>query len=292
VLARGYNLLGHIARRSEGANAAVEYFQESFARYQRLGDLHGQALLHNQIANAYDDLGFWVEAAQHYDRARELFGQLGDAYRRALADSNKGTIAVNQGRLDEAVSLLHAAAATLAELDASPYARGIVALNLAAAAVRRCDASEARALLSEARALFDQAQSGEFLPELERRAAEAALCEGDLDAARASAVRALALADDAPGEAARARRVLGEIALANGQHNAARIALEASVAALDSQGDRYAAAQARLSLARVFAAQDDGAGADALLRECTPVFEQLDARIDLGDARALAATLP
>ena len=288
-LARAYNLLGHITRLLVVSTVAVEHFQQAFDLYQRAGDIQGQATSHNQIANACFDLGQWQEAEHHYRQAREIFHQIGDVYNRAIADNNLGGIARNQGRLDDALAFYQAALGAMERLGRSRYVQAILHDNLGAVHIRRGDARAARRHLRISHDYFVQAQSRDFLPELHRHLAEAALLDGDLAEAEAQGRRALDLARELSmrSEEGNALRALGQIVAARSLDEA-EARLQQSIAILDEVGDEYEMARARLFLAQSYESRGSDKEALTALQQCLPVFERLEAAMDLSAAQALA----
>ncbi len=287
--ARAYNLLGHIARLRGQRTAAVEHFQRALDLYQRINDLHGQALARNQIANASFDMGRWREAEESYCEARVIFDKLGDAYNRAIADNNLGGILRNQGRLREAQMFYEEALHTLEQIGGSAWMLGVLHMNIGATLVRKGDLATAHQHLRTSQGYFWQAQSRDFLPELHRYFAEAALCAGELGEAEMHGQQALELARELTmrGEEGSSLRVLGELAIAQGRWDLAQERLQQSIAILDEVGDEYERARGQLALARACHAQGNLTAGRAALEQCILTFEQLGADMDLAAARAL-----
>ncbi len=289
VLARGHNLLGHITRLRGASASAIEHFQHSLDLYQRAGDINGQAFAHNQIANAHFDLGQWQEAEHHYLRAREIFNQIGDVYRCATADNNLGGIARNQGRLDEALAFYQGALRSLEQIGKSLWVLGVFHMNLGHTFIRRGEIEAAYQHLRASQDYYEQAQARDFLPEMHRYFAEAALIAGELTEAQAQGERSLHLARELAmrGEQGCALRVLGEIATAQEQFDQAKEYLQESISILEEVGDAYEGACTRLSLAQVHAYRAESTECLVALDHCIPVFERLGAALDLPAARAL-----
>lgn len=294
VLARAYNLLGHMTRLLGQSAMAIEDFQAAFDLYERAGDIQGQAIAQNQIANAYFDTGRWQQADDNYRRARAAFDLLGDVYNRAFVDNNLGGIALNQGRLDEALTAYQDALAALERIGGSEYVLGVLHNNLGATFIRRGEIEAAREHLRASQAHFEQTHSRDFLPELQRHLAEAALASGDLIDAEHQAQQALQLADELTmrSEAGNALRVLGEISSAQRRWAEAEQQLRASLAILDSTDDAYEAARTRLALARVILNLVQREEARSVLDQCLEVFTRLNAQLDLAAAHALREELP
>jgi class 3 adenylate cyclase/tetratricopeptide (TPR) repeat protein len=296
ALARANNMLGLIALNRGDSRLASEHFQHGLKLYSQAGDLHGQAMSHNLMASAYFNAGQLSLADEHYRQAHSIFNQAGDIYNRAFADNNLGEIALNQGQLDQALGYYQAALRSFEKLGASAYVLGAVQMNLGAVLIWRkelASAALARQHLLAGLALFDQAQARDFLPELHRHLAEAALVAHDLAEAEAQGRLALSLAEELAmrGEAGCARRVLGEVALAQGQASAAETQLLESVAILAEVADECQLARSRLVLARVWGVCGQTAQARALVDQSQAVFEQLGAALDLAAASALRASL-
>ena len=289
ALARAYNLLGYVTRLRGNSAKAIEYFQRSFELYESAGDIGGQALAHNQIANAYYDISQWRQADHHYRHAREAFSLLGDVYNQAITNNNLGGIALNQGRLDDALADYQEALSQMELIGSSPWALGILHSNLGAVLLRRGELDTSRQHLSTSQECFERANVREFLPELRRRQAEAELFSGDLTEAESLGQQALSLARELPmrGEQGISLRVLGEIALTQHRFDEAVQHLSESIAILAEVGDEYEGARSRLALARVYAARNERTEATAALEQCTSVFERLEASLDLSSARAL-----
>lgn len=171
---------------------------------------------HNQIANAYFDTGQWQPADVHYRQAREAFSLLGDVYNQAIANNNLGGIALNQGRLAEALQVYQEALDQMEQIGGSLWALGVLHMNLGAVFVRRGDVPTARQQLSAGQDYFERGNSRDFMPELRRHQAEASLIANDLDKAQEQGQQALHLARELAmrGEEGCSLRVLGEIAAA------------------------------------------------------------------------------
>ncbi len=292
VLARAYNLLGVTMLGSTSA-AAVDHFQQAFRLYTGIGDLAGQALAQNQIANACFDLGQWHAARDHYAQARDHFQQLGDVYNGAVADNNLGEIALNQGRLDDAVREYQHAVTTLERIGGSAWLLGLLHNNIGATYIRRHDAATARQHLRMSEQLFAQAGSRDFLAEMHRHGAAAALLADDLDEAEAQGLRALELAHEQAlrSEEGYSLRVLGETATAQGRLDLAEARLQESRTILDEVGDVYAEARTRLALAALYRGQGRTADAQEILEPAIAVFDHLEAGLDLAAAQSLHAEL-
>ncbi len=289
TLARAYNLLGHIARLRGQTSTAIEHFQRAYELHEQTANLHGQATMHNQIANAYFDLSQWREADARYREARTIFERIGDIYLCAVADNNLGEIALYQGRLDEARNYYQRAVDAMHQIGGSAYILGVLHMNLGHAFIRRGEIAPAIAELQRGRTYFDQAQVRDFLPELHRHLAEAALQANDTLAAESDAQQALTLAQELEmrGEEGYALCVLGQISTAQGDYALAAMHLQQSLAIRIETGDVYESARTQLALAHLYHAQQDDEQARTFLEHCTPVFEQLGATLDLADARAL-----
>jgi predicted ATPase len=289
ALARGCNLLGHITRLRGNKAKAVEHFQQSLDLYQQAGDIRGQALVHNQVANAYSDLCQWQQAEHHYRQAHEIFDRIGDVYNRAFVDNNLGENARIQGRLDEALAFYRAGLRSVEQIGGSAYVLGAFYMNLGDTFIQRGEVDAARRHLHTSQECFEEAQARDFLPELHCHLARAALLTGDLSGAEAHGQRALDLARELAmrGEEGKSLRVLGESAIARGQFRQARVYLDRSLSLLREVGDEYEEARGQLALARLHAAEGEPAAGLAALERCISVFERLGAALDLDAARAL-----
>ncbi len=289
VLASADLLLGLIHWQSGDTATAVTDYQGALDLYDKVGDLAGQAKARNMLANALFKTGRWKEADEQYTRARATFDQIGAAYNRALAENNLGGIALNQGRLEAAIGFYSDALATLQQIGASPYVRGTVLMNLGAAQIRQGDLAQARSCLDQSQALFEQTKSRDFLPELHRHLARAALAAHQLDDAEASANDALRWARELGmrGEEGSALRVLGEIALAQGRSDAAEAALTESVTILTEVADEYELAHSRFALGRALSRLGRRTAALTALEQAAAVLARLEADTDRRAAEAL-----
>lgn len=288
-----YNARAHVALRRGNPLGAIEDNQRALALYEQVGNIQGQALACNGIGNTYSEMGRWLEAERFYRRARGIFIQTGDELHRVFVDNNLGEIARQQGRLDDAQAFYAEALHALERLGGSRYVLGVLQMNLGATLVRRRSLADARTYLSLSAESFAQAEARDYLPELHRHLAEAALAEADLAEATRQSERALSLAREltVKGEEGNALRVLGEIALARQDPTQAEAYLQESGAVLDEVGDEYAAARSRLALARVGLAQSRRAEALSALEQAEAVFERLSAQLDLNAAQELRQKL-
>jgi adenylate cyclase len=293
VLARSYNLLGHITRLRGQVTAAIRHFARAFDLYQRAGDLPGQATSHNLIANGLAEIGQWRQADEHYHQARQAFDQIGDVYNRAFADNNLGEIRLKRGELEDALAFYQTALQTMEQIGGSRYVLGVMHMNLGATFIRRGETDTAHAHLRISQEHFEQVQARDWLPELHRHYAQAALHVGELSEAEAQGQRALSLARELEmqGEEGKSLRVLGESAIAQGQFSQARTYLDASISLLRQVGDEYANARSQLALARLHATQGDQTAALTALEGCISIFERLEAALDLNTARELQKEL-
>jgi class 3 adenylate cyclase/predicted ATPase len=289
VLARSSNLLGLITRLRGQATAAIQHFRHAFDLYQRAGDLPGQATSHNLIANALADTGQWQQADDHYHQARQVFDQIGDVYNRAFADNNLGEIRLKRGELENALASYQTALQTMERIGGSRYVLGVMHMNLGATFIRRGEIDTARTHLRTSQEYFEQVQARDWLPELHCHWAEAALRAGEPSEAEKQGRQALILARELEmqGEEGKSLCVLGESAIAQGQFSQARACLDASISLLRQVGDEYANARSQLALARLHATQGDQTAALTTLKDCMPIFERLEAALDLDAAHAL-----
>jgi hypothetical protein len=93
------------------------------------------------------------------------------------------------------------------------------------------------------------------------------------------------------GEEGCSLRVLGEIAAAHSRLDEAAQYLSESISILGEVKDEYEEARSRLSLAQVYTAQRKPQAAAMALNLCAPVFERLEAELDLAAARNLKEQL-
>jgi len=289
VMARSYDLLGLITRLRGNSAQAITYSQRAFDLFELAGDLNSQAKTHMNLANAHFDLGQWAEADHHYHQAHKIFYQLGDVYYCAVIDNNLGGIALNQGRLEEALNFYREGLQSLEKIGASAYVLGVFHMNIGAALIRKGDIEAARQQLKTSRKYYEQAQSRDFLPELYRHMAEAALHLRNLPEAETYGQKSLALARELAmrAEEGKTLRVLGKIAVLQEQVPQAEEAFRQSLAILTEGSETYEAACTRLCIARLYARQNKTKAALEAVKACIAVFQKLEAALDLQAAKDL-----
>jgi tetratricopeptide (TPR) repeat protein len=270
-------------------NDAIQHLQRALALYEEAGNLHGQGLVHNNLAMVYLDLGQWPDAERHWRRAHGIFRDVGDVYNRTLTENNLGTVARFQGRLDEAEASFRMALRSLEQLGSSPYHVALWEMNLGDVCVARGQVDEARRHFAVSRENAARAQSKALMPDLHRLSAEAALLAGELELATEEAQQSRAVACELSmrGDEGHSLRVLGQVAAARGDGDAAERHLLESGTVLREVHQQYGEALSQLALAQFYHSQRRSREAAGALAGCIPVFERLDAALDLAKARAL-----
>jgi adenylate cyclase len=293
TLARAYNLWGHITRLMGQSGIAIEHFQRALNLYQRVGNIRGQALAHNQIAAACLYIGRLQEAERQCRLAREIFNQIGDMYNRVFVNNNLGEVLLKQGNLDGALASYQEGLRTLEHIGGSAYVLGALHNNLGATYIRRGEIDAARRHLRVSRECFEQAQARDWLPELYRHWAKAALLGGELPDAETYVQQSLTLARELSmrDQEGNSLRVLGEIAAVQGQFKEAEAHLYQSLAILKEVENEYEEACSQLALARLQALQGKPAEGLTTLEQCIPTFKRLEAALDLNTACELQKEL-
>ncbi|MEO7909450.1 MAG: tetratricopeptide repeat protein [Roseiflexaceae bacterium] len=291
ALAFAYNARSIVVYKRGNRASAIEDSRAALALYQQAENIHGQAMSYNSIGNAFFDMGQWPEANTYYRRAREIFIQTGDELHHVFADNNLGGIAVKQGRLNDALAFYQEALHSLQQIGGSLYVIGVLHMNIGATYVRRNELDAARQHLQRSQEYFTLVQSRDFLPEMHRYLAEAALITGDLAEAEAQGQQAFSLAHELTmrGEEGNSLRVLGQIARAQRQLDQAERYVDQSLAFLEEVGDEYESARSRLVLADIYLAQGRPEQALPVIAQGMLVFERLDAHLDLAVAHDLRA---
>ena len=289
LLARGYLLLGHLCRlRGEGP-MAVWYFQRGLDLYEIAGDVSGQATAHDLMATANFYTGQWGDAEKQYLRAKEIFRLIGNRYSLAMADNNLGGIALNQGRLDEALVFYQDALRAFERMGESLYVQGALHVNLGHTYILRGQAEAAFEHLQIAGQQFEQVQARDWLPELHRYLAKHALLTGDLAQAEKEAQSALSLAQELSmrNEEGYSLRVLARAEMAGGAYEDAEQHLHASSSILQDLEDEYEWACSELVLAHLYHTRGDTEACEASLDRCEPVLQRLGAQIEIGKIQHL-----
>ena len=288
VLARAHNVLGRIEYHHGNYAPAIEQHARALAFYVQASDLIGAAKTHNLISMASVNSGQWSRAEQHARQAHELFQRLGDTLQCAILCNNLGFMARSQGRLDEAMAHCQASLELFQQTSPSLYVQSAAHATLGDILIRRGDIEAARRHLQTSLDYCEQIQARDFLPELYRLQAEAALAlrPGDLTEATLRSQQSLSLARELGmrSDEGRTLRVVGEIATAQGQLDQAEAHLRDSLAILKQLGDEYEWARSQLALARLRVAQGDHRAGLAALDECEPVLARLGAALDLAQA--------
>jgi tetratricopeptide (TPR) repeat protein len=147
--------------------------------------------------------------------------------------------------------------------------------------------------LALSRELAAQAGAKALLPDLHRVAAEAALLAGEPDLARQEALQSRDAARELNmrGDEGHALRACGQAAAALGKAEQAERDLHESVAILQEVGQDYGEALSHLALAGFLVDRGRAEEARPALDRAIPVFERLEAALDLERARALLARL-
>jgi tetratricopeptide (TPR) repeat protein len=89
-----------------GEPGAERWAYQAMALYEEAGDLVGQADMANNLGVQAYYAGRWEETLALYERSRAACERVGDVIDAAGTDANIGEVLVNQGRLDEAESVL------------------------------------------------------------------------------------------------------------------------------------------------------------------------------------------
>lgn len=287
ALAFAYNSRAIISF-SQGRSAdAITYFERALGVYEQTGNIHGQAMSCNGMGNTYKNMGNWNEANSYTLRARDTFSRTGDVLHLAFANNNLGEIARNQGRTADAIAAYGEALRSLQQLGASPYVIGVLHMNLGAALIQQPDLRAATGYLHAANAYFEQANSKDFLPELYRHFAVAALVDGDYDEAGKQANQALRLARELSmrGEEGSSLRTLGEISIGRGDVSAAELLLSEGLAILEDVQYEYEAARTRFWLSAVLDTQGKHELAADMRRQAIAVFDRISAPTPAHESR-------
>ncbi|HEU4631538.1 MAG TPA: tetratricopeptide repeat protein [Gemmatimonadaceae bacterium] len=244
----------------------------------------------NLLGAAHFALGELEAAREAFERALELGQEDEDDLTVARATNNLGAIANVRGRREQALALY--------QLAIPAYQRLGNALGLAQSfhnmAITFRDLGQlGRADECERRAIEFGRQAGSAhvvaLAQLGR--ADLSLRGGDAVLAEAGArhaARSFAELGD-PINQADALRVIGAAVLAQGRHEAARVALDSALALARAHGSALHEAEARRGLAELHAAAGDPSGARAHAEAALHLFERLEAATEADELRGWIA---
>lgn len=230
--------------------AALDYRQLALPIYREIGDLVGEADVHNNIGiDAYYE-GRLDDALASYRRSLECRRRAGDVVGAATSENNIGEVLSDLGRLDEAAAMFEEAIAVCRRAN-YPVVLAQASSNLARVHVRQGHPDVAAALMDDAERRFTEMGSDALLLETRVRRAELLLSCGDADAARKLAEdlqRQAAQAPPSPVVSAALDHVLGAALIRTGEREAGVEAVRRAIATFEANGMEWDAAAARAEI--------------------------------------------
>jgi adenylate cyclase len=255
LVAEGLKQLGNVAVERGELQIAAAFYNRSRDMYARLEDMVGLADLHSNLGIIHRRSGRWDEALAEYQAALSLRERMGHVLGIGTCYNNIAEVHRTRGDPQQAIPAYQRAIQTYASIGHALYT-GLALVGLGAARVETGDIGQGRADLLDAEARFEAIGSTIYLPDLYRYLASAELADGDVEAAERAAARSLdyARAGTARHQEAATLRVMGEIALARGETDAARALLDVSRETLIKVGDTLELARTEAVL-RVLSAE-------------------------------------
>ena len=277
--------LGTVHSHRGDLEQALAYFDQSLAAYGALGDVLGEANVHNNVGLANRRRSRHAEAAAAYRRALAIRERIGDQLGRVHSHNNLGQIEYLRGDLATAEADF-AAGLEIARSLGYTMGVGATGLGLGATKVARGDTA---AGVVELRAAVDVLEKGGSLANLVD-----GLRDLSLGYLAAGSRQALTVAERAvevarglglPESQGIALQVLGMARAAAGDVTGAAVALEASRAELERVSDRQELARTLAALGRVYARLPESdvrrADSEALIGQARAIFTELGAALDL-----------
>jgi ATP/maltotriose-dependent transcriptional regulator MalT len=225
--------------------------------------------------------GEWQGAIADFEAALEIARDLGSAQLEAEVGINLGGAFVNTGDDVEASTQL-TRSLELASAGGLPVLEAFAAFRMADLEIRLGRWAAATIQLSRAEQIAQELNQRGLLISIYRGRAEVHQSKGEADRALSCVLESTRLADELSEtlEKGESLRTLGVILRDTGERQAAREALEQSLALL-AEEDPYEAARTMTELGLLLLESDQASSALALIDEATTTFERLGAQRDL-----------
>jgi tetratricopeptide (TPR) repeat protein len=291
-VARAYYILGAVYWRSNQYSDAEQYCRKSLQIYQKIGDIPGQARAYNNLAIIFYEQASWSQAREIYYKSLAINEKIGNIQEQGFVLNNLAEIHLDQGQLDQALDL-YQRSNTIWEQIGFALPEAVTLSNLAQVYLLQGELLKARECLLNSQAIFAEINCEDYLAELERRWGEYYLKTGDLDKALDHTRRSheLAVSQADRREEGISSRMLGEVHLARGEYQSAKIILGESLKIMQELGNDYETAKTMMSLIQLEMADETKEPSRDHLEQATQVFTRYGAQIDLERALTLANRL-
>lgn len=234
-----------------GGTPNSERSERALAIYREIGDLSGQARMHNSLGALAYFRGDWVEAIGHYSSAATAYRRSGREWIAALSDANVAEVLSDQGHLDHAGEILSASLRVFQGVGADGD-MAFAGYMLGRIAARQGRFDEARERFVAARDHFSETGVADEVVLIDAYRAECELLAGQPDAALLLAESALVAARRLDGTPAipLLHRVRGLALDLHGSHQEADEELRLSLAHARERGAMHEVALALDTLVR------------------------------------------
>ena len=261
TLGRAYAALGELER-------AIALFEKALAEAQQAEAPIEELRFSVLLANCHIDTGKYGDAEQTLAGLINLAGNVRDPLVEARVFWSQSRLHVLRGESQLAARYARRALAILERTENDSYVAMAYHL-LAYAEIEAGNGAEALELLERGKTLFGGQMNERDRAKFALEEARAYSLIGDNAAAARAASRALELIDAiGPGDRGRAYASLGDVFLASGDEERARMTYGMAVELLSEHGKPYVVAAA-VKLSDLLEAEGDTAGALAILRRAT-----------------------
>ncbi len=253
--------------------------------YEQLGNFDRQAQVLNNLGGFTYYEGRWDEAVALYERGREIRLRTGNAVEAAFIACNIGEVLTDQGNLEEAENRFREAL-RVARAAKKPYVAATALQHLGRVAMLSGDTDLAFEHLGDARGQFEAMMNADDVQEVDVLLAECHVVAGNPTLAL-EVVEAISAAN--PTRLAALERTRGRAHLALGNDDAAREALDASLADARDQDALFEIARTLDVLVDLEVRAGDLAAAEAHEAESTELFARLGVHVEPRSSRAGAS---
>jgi len=283
------NGLGSLAGLQGNIEEALEYYQRCLELDDQLEDVYCRVLHLNNVGWALEQLGRWEEASASLYRAISLSELYKFEDMRLRSMNQVGEVLLKRDKLEQAVEMLEHALADTRKHEQLTELRQETLCNLGVARFRIGELSGSEEAYGEAMSLAQQSEDRVSQAMLHWRTAELAVAQGRLEDAESHVAEASSIAHsmNLKRELGETFRVRGMLFGEQGDLEGARDCYRRSIQELESLGDGYELARARLQLGRLLAGQDCRTEALGLLNRAVNTFRRLSIVAESEEANRL-----